>query len=596
MNKLKMLKNNFYILKYYTKHTPIFFFACLLLEMMTAISHVVLLPVSLLIVTDVSMDKASIRNVIIVLCIIFLFSCLVSFLRSIFFDVFNIRVKEKINKIIHKELYMVAKLTDVENYDQPKFYDKLYISIEEVEDRAFQVLESLKKLVYTITGFVSIFAIILTLSPIALIFILAIFVLNLIVQMITENIQYKLDMEMKPHLRKRDYTRRVFFLPKFVKAIKIHSYYELLMKKFKEANDKGIRIRKKYVIILFIITGPVNFLINFFFDFVVFNSVLVYQMVVLRTLTIGGFSALFFAAGSLQGHLGRFSSVMSEFQKHSLYIENLIEFKSKKNQDQNNECKVDKGIKDINIQGVTFSYPNSEEEILKDINLNVKKKEVIGIVGHNGAGKTTLIKLLLKLYKPDCGEIKLGERNIQEYNSEDYRNSFGTVFQNYNLYALNLRDNVVMKNIEGHTELENKSIIESLKDADFEQALDKLPKGLETTIYKEFHEEGINFSGGEAQKIALARILYSDKDYIILDEPSSALDPISEYNFNQKIIEFSKNKTVFIITHRLSTAVACNRIIMIDDGQIIEQGTHAELMKLNGKYRYMYDIQSAKYI
>ncbi len=299
--------------------------------------------------------------------------------------------------------------------------------------------------------------------------------------------------------------------------------------------------------------------------------------------------------------LDRFINVLAEFQSHSLYIGNIIKFKEKNTKISYNSNIPENKLEEIKIRDLSFSYPSMSNKILNNINLNIKKGETIGIVGRNGAGKTTLIKLILNLYEPTNGEILLGNKNIQQFNPESYRYGFGIIFQDFNLYALSLRENVIMEGINNnasHKDISNidKKIINSFKYIDFNKFFEDKNINLDISISNEIDDNGKLFSGGEAQKIALSRIVYSDRNYIILDEPSSALDPISEYNFNKKIIEFSKNKTVFIISHRLSTTSLCDRILFIENGQIVEQGTHKELMELNGKYKYMYNIQAQKYL
>ena len=225
----------------------------------------------------------------------------------------------------------------------------------------------------------------------------------------------------------------------------------------------------------------------------------------------------------------------------------------------------------------------------------IKPHEKIAIVGYNGAGKTTLIKLLMRLYDPTEGEILFGGKNVKEYDTESYRKEFAAVFQDYQIFAATLGENVVMDNVETGGSEEAK-IMSALVQGDFGDKLNELSLGIYTPLTKEFEKSGVNLSGGEAQKVAIARAFYKPAQFAILDEPSSALDPIAEYKLNQNMVEIAKEKTVVFISHRLSTTVMADKIYMFEKGEIIEQGTHRELMELGGKYAEMFIKQSNSYL
>ncbi|MBO7340150.1 MAG: ABC transporter ATP-binding protein, partial [Lachnospiraceae bacterium] len=258
---------------------------------------------------------------------------------------------------------------------------------------------------------------------------------------------------------------------------------------------------------------------------------------------------------------------------------------------------------------VAFRYQEDLEDTLKDITLKVQPGEKIAIVGYHGAGKTTLIKLLMRLYDPTGGAVLYHGTNIKEFQPYDYRHRFGVVFQDYQMYGASLGENVVMKwqgekddaaqgqgaeNLMPNAETE-KHIVSALERAGFGARLKSLPKGLETPVTTEFDKEGVNFSGGESQKIAISRAFYKDADILIMDEPSSALDPIAEYELNKAMESAAKGKTVFYISHRLSTTRDADRIILLEDGRIAEEGTHESLLAKNGRYAEMWRVQAGRY-
>ena len=203
------------------------------------------------------------------------------------------------------------------------------------------------------------------------------------------------------------------------------------------------------------------------------------------------------------------------------------------------------------------------------------------------------MKLLMGLYPLSEGKIIVGGTDIRQYNPSAYRDCFGTIFQDFQIFALPLAENVLMKKAE--TEEEKQLVIDSLEKAQFGEVLEKLPEGINTYLTKEFDENGFVCSGGQAQKIAIARVFAKNPDVVILDEPSSALDPIAEYNMYCNMMEASEGKTVFFISHRMSSARMADRILFLEHGKIVEEGTHQELMEKNGRYAEMFNLQAQNY-
>lgn len=234
-----------------------------------------------------------------------------------------------------------------------------------------------------------------------------------------------------------------------------------------------------------------------------------------------------------------------------------------------------------------------KREALRNVSLTLRKGEKIAIVGYNGAGKTTLIKLLMRLYDPSEGEILYNGIDLRRLDPEAYRKKIGAVFQDFKIYAASIAENVM--NGEYVEERDRETVIEALRKSDFSEKLASLKNGIDTHLTREFNDEGTNLSGGEAQKVAIARVFAHDYPIIIMDEPSSALDPLAEYNLNKSILHHTESKTVIFISHRLSTTRIADRIYMFSEGRLIEEGGHDELMQQNGKYAEMFRLQSEKY-
>ena len=231
--------------------------------------------------------------------------------------------------------------------------------------------------------------------------------------------------------------------------------------------------------------------------------------------------------------------------------------------------------------------------LLKNINLHIKPGEKIALVGYNGAGKTTLVKLLMRLYDVKSGAILADGRDIRQYDVKQYRNTIGTVFQDFMIFGGNVRENVIL---DVEAKADETRVKQALSDSGLMPRVEKLSAGLDTQLTTEFAKDGVNLSGGESQKLAIARVFYKDAGLMILDEPSSALDPIAEYQLNHAMMEATKDKSVIFISHRLSTTRLADRIIMLENGQVVEQGTHEELLAAKGKYAQMWKVQAGAYV
>ena len=273
-----------------------------------------------------------------------------------------------------------------------------------------------------------------------------------------------------------------------------------------------------------------------------------------------------------------------------MYIEKIRTFLETENAlpDEGHEALPAGG--DLALTHVDFAYPNTDELTLKDVSLTIPHGSKIALVGYNGAGKSTLVKLLMRLYDPTSGEIRYGNHALPDYPLEGYRGKVSTLFQDYQIIAATLAQNITMGQ-----PLDEARLLDVLHKVGFDEVLEKLPLGIHTPLTKEFDDNGVNLSGGEAQKVAIARVLYSAADVLILDEPSSALDPLSEYRLNETIRELANDKTIIFISHRLSTTRMADTIFMLENGHIIERGSHDELMVLGGKYAEMFNLQAEKY-
>lgn len=313
-------------------------------------------------------------------------------------------------------------------------------------------------------------------------------------------------------------------------------------------------------------------------------------LAVTKAITVGDFSMCVSAAGTLYWSLyGIVDGVQSVAQKCA-YAHRYIEFLQFPAAMKKGTKTVKQGEHTIEFHHVSFKYPRTEKLVLNDINLTIKSGEHLSIVGLNGAGKTTFIKLLCRLYDVTSGEILVDGMNIKEYSDEEYRKLFAVVFQDFELFAFSLRENIAFGERADESEIER-----VLKLAGLWEDVQKLPNGLDTMIYKSFDENGTDLSGGQRQKTAIARALYRNAPVVILDEPTAALDPVAEYEVYRQFNSLVGGKTAVYISHRLSSCKFCDRIVVFADDTIKESGTHDELAAIDGGIYAKMFAEQAKY-
>lgn len=314
--------------------------------------------------------------------------------------------------------------------------------------------------------------------------------------------------------------------------------------------------------------------------------------VLTKGLGIGSFTLCFNAVNQFSNSLDLFLKGYVSLNEMGLYIDDLDNFLALPQMDNGHKVyeSIPENSQEIVFENVSFRYPEQESYVLKHINLKLLMGERIAIVGANGAGKTTLIKLLLRLYTPTEGRILYGGKDIQEFCYEEYIKKFAAVFQDYKLFAFSIEENICLG------EDKKKEVIEEIIDkSGLSEVVNNLPLKGNTPLYKVYDDAGIELSGGELQKLAIARALYKNAPIVILDEPTSFMDPISEYELYQKYDTLTDEKTTIYISHRLTSTRFSQKIVVLDQGVIAEMGSHDELMKRGGLYAKMYIAQAEKY-
>lgn len=409
-------------------------------------------------------------------------------------------------------------------------------------------------------------------------------------------LEYDFDVEKKTIMRRANYSKRVFYQSEYAKEIKLSHIEVPLEKQFHQAMEETIGIAKGYGIRIAMWS-----LVNWITVFTLLSMFCVplylgYIALVVRKVTLGDVAALNNAQGAVRNHLDAVNYCIDRIQRAGLFCERFRRFMEYEGSIEETVGTVEVPVdgKALEIKDMSFRYDGAEKDTLRHISLRIEAGQKVAFVGENGAGKTTLTKLLMRLYDVTEGEIRYGGTDIRHFTTQEYRKLFGSVFQDYQIYASSVQENVMM---HGFREGEEERAKSALAQSGFSERLKTLPEGLFTTLTREFDEKGVSLSGGEAQKVAIAR-LFAKKERMriaILDEPSSALDPRAEYELNKNIMKHVGDAAVIFISHRLSTTRDADCIYMFENGEIIEQGTHQELMALNGQYAKMFCCQAKYY-
>lgn len=493
---------------------------------------------------------------------------------------------------IQQLMFRKARKVDYADFDNPDFYDMYSRALRDGTSRGIHVYEDFTNFIAAIVNTIALGTYIVLSDY----FLIGVVLVSVIVRLIIANSvnknTHKFDEETETDRRMYGYVNRTFYQQRFAAEIKTTTIGELLIDKCHEAqhniDTKFIKTYKKNTALESVSTIVSNLFEN--------GAIYIYLTHKLfQGLKISRLSSMLSAATQFSQNFYDAASFLNKIKLNSLYIDYFLDYMNYEPKlEEAGKKDLDSKFESLEFKDVTFRYPNTDFDATKDINLNIKRGEKISIVGLNGAGKTTLIKLLYKFYNPDIGDIYYNNQSIRDTKEDVIRRKYSVIFQDFRLYAVSIAENVLMRKVI--TSEDERIVWDALEKVGMKEKIEKLPDGINTIYSREFGREGAVLSGGEGQKIAIARVFASNADIYILDEPTSSLDPIAERNINNLIIEKSKDKTIIIIAHRLSTVVDTDRILLIEYGKIIEEGTHQELIAKHGKYYEMFNTQAMLYV
>ena len=601
-----ILKNNLLMIKKIAKFSPSYFLYMVIIGVIYGAwnASYTIFTYTLLNTIDTGGNFPYAVKIILVMSVIITLFCAY---EALYYNIINPLVKQKLRLRMHEELFVKARSLDLSCFDDPEFYNDFIWAMEQSDNRAIQVADDVQRLVQSIVSLSLNLGILLTIDPLVALILFVTSGISVAATLIDNKIGFKKEKIANPLHRKTKYINRVYHLADYAKELRIRHASELFIAEYDDNLEKIIDLDKKYGKKIFLFRGVLGEELMVFTQFII----ILYMMRFLGdgTILVGGFAAALNVIWNVRWNLQNFVTIFTKFPQHSLYIEQYKGFLEYEPQIKGGRKDVP-DFESLEFRNVSFSYEFSahpkykfhdddhksraveSKEALKDVSLTIKKGDKAAIVGYNGAGKTTLIKLIMRLYDPTEGEILYNGVNIKEYDPEEYRKKIGTVFQDFKIFATSVAENVMNSPFDQN---DRETVLRALESSDFTDKLSTLEKGIDTHLTREFDDHGTTLSGGESQKVVIARVFAKDYPIVIMDEPSSALDPMAEYKLNQSILEKTKGKTVIFISHRLSTTRIADKIYMFDSGKLVEEGSHDELMAADGKYAEMFRVQSEKY-
>lgn len=520
---------------------------------------------------------------------VFLISLCFSRQLSLFFGIKFYLAKLEVENKFENTLCEKLLNTDIETLESPDFLDlqKKAERFIYAEGYGFGgILDKVSAILSIFIVFIGIISIMFILNPIVVITFVVLSALNAFAHYKSQQANIKLDLERPVEERKINYYLNLLSNSSKQKEIRIYKMGNLIVEKY---ND-----RKKVLKDFFRRTMYNNFYAQIFMSVTgLIQQATAYAYLIIEfiggQITFGSFTMYLNAINSFSSSMDDVVRAIIDIRQYSEYYVNVDEYLNLKS----NLRTVKKRSIDINknfvfeFENVYFKYPKSDDYVIKNLSLKIYPHTKIAIIGENGAGKSTFIKLLSRMYKPTKGTIKLNGYDIYDYDYDEYMKLFAIVFQDYNLFAFSVEENISI------SEKNEQKVKDSLIKSGFDIKL--LPKGLQNQISREFDEKGFIPSGGEGQKIAIARAIYKDAPIVIMDEPTAALDPRSEYKIFKDFKALSEDKISIFISHRLSISKFCDTILVFKAGQIVEMGNHDELIALKGLYYELFNIQSKFY-
>ncbi len=498
--------------------------------------------------------------------------------------------------VSHIRLKIMRKAAelDLESFDKPKFYEKLENANREAGMRPVQILSSAFSILSTAISMVSFVIVIFAVSPIAPLLVIAVSIPSAVINFIYRRKNFFYMRFHSKERRKMDYYSRLMVDKDLAKEVRLYSTSDRFITGFSSVFGdyfKGLRrlifAEGAWNVGLSVLSAGINCILFYVIAVMVMGAVI----------PVGDYVLYTSALTSISTNVALLISTSATIYEGTLFIDNMLVF-------MNEPARIrptitparvpERGVShEIVFSHVSFSYPGVERKVLDDISFTIRSGDSVALVGENGAGKTTLIKLLTRLYDPTEGVILLDGHDLREYDVQELYRVFGIIFQDFGKYAFSLRENITMGDVFAPEDLERMK--RSAADANASGFIERLPLGYETPLTRFFESDGLELSIGQWQKISVARAFYANSDVIILDEPTASLDALAEREIYRQFDELRVGKTTLFVSHRLSSATTADRILVLEYGKLVEEGTHSELLAQNGRYHELFMAQAERY-
>lgn len=500
----------------------------------------------------------------------------------------------KINNGLYNMLLKKAVNVELECFEDSDFYDKYTLAMESADTRLSATVDSFFGVIFGLLASIFAFVYMYSVDHMSILFILFPIIGNFGFNRVLSKIDYLRNKDMAPHKRTVAYVNRVMYLPEYAKEMRLTNVFKLMQRQYRDAIDGMANATKKYTLKGMIFHWLyVNFTFTFIFEGMLMYGA--YRAIVSQTITLAQLAVITSMMVSTTWILIGFTDSITESFKNGLFLEYLrgfLEYEEKIPENYEGEDPGER-VESLEFRHVSFSYKDTE--VIHDLNMSFREGQTYALVGHNGAGKTTIIKLLLRFYDPSEGAIYLNGKDIRSYNLRKYRDLFATAFQDNRVFSMSVVDNVMMKDGKGDAS-DRETAKAALELSGVYEKVMTLPHGMDTILTREFDDEGALLSGGETQKIVVARAFAKKCPFKVFDEPSSALDPIAEYQLFENISKTCQDNVLVFISHRLSSVKNADRIYLLEQGTVKECGNHTELMAQNGAYADMYLKQARNYL
>lgn len=588
-----MISNNCFILGLLFRASPLYGISVIVEAIRHNLVNFLEQTVCVYLILDVIETGKPYKNVLCVVGLFLLLDVAAAAVSNLYEQRTKLRCLPIVQKRLKEMLYEKAGRVDLACYDNVEYYNDFLLSVSEA-DKAVSRAEQLLRMSFGgVTVLLCYGTFFVTQDVTSILFVLVSFGLRTLFSNSLNRWRYKVRRMENPLERKREYVKRVFYLKQYAKELRLNKEASRnVHEEFDRVNEELYLLHKKMGKKSFLLDFTAKYLMSDFALDILYVLYLIMKAVLQGSISFSGVVVLYNSAANLRRGFATMADVGPYAVETGLYVEKIRSFLEKESEIVNQKSReIPKGAGELECRGVSFGY-QKDRLILRNVNLKIHAREKVALVGYNGAGKTTLIKLLLRLYDPTEGGIFLDGVDIRNYDVEEYRRYIGVVFQDFQLFAATAAENIVMDRLpEGYEQ----AALEAAGKSGFLEKLETLQKGLDQELTREFSEDGVELSGGEGQKLAAARAFYKEAGIVFLDEPSSALDPLAEYRLNRAMQEVAKEKTVLSISHRLSTTRDADFIYVMEQGRIIEQGTHEELVTRRGVYAAMWEVQAGRY-